>query len=402
MTDRERILIIDDEQIVLDSCKRILRGSDYELFTASNGVHGLKLLEEVKPDLVFVDLKMPGISGFEVLERIHEIDPTVVAIVITGYATVSSAVEAMKKGAYDFLPKPFTPDELRMIARRGLEKRRLELETIRLRQEKEFLREHFAAILSHELKSPLGAVQQNLYVLDHSIADRLTEDEAARLERMRVRIDDLMKLIHNWLRVVSVDVEAIKDSFAPVDVRTVVAKAAESVEPHAARKNVTVSTQVAEDVGQVHGDEVLLVEGVVNILGNAIRYSHDGSEVIVRAGRSGADGTNGAGGEAGGGDVVVSIIDHGVGIAPDEMPYVFEDLYRGGTGKSAAKGSGIGLGITRRIVDAHGGTITVESTLGEGSTFTITLPALDESREPEQALSARSADQASMEEHDDG
>jgi len=102
----QKILIIDDEEVVLDSCTEILQGSDYEITTATDGGRGLKLVQEFRPDLVFVDLKMPGISGFEVLEKIREHDSTVVTIVITGYATVSSAVEAMKKGAYDFLPKP--------------------------------------------------------------------------------------------------------------------------------------------------------------------------------------------------------------------------------------------------------------------------------------------------------
>ena len=89
--------------------------------------------------LIYVDLKMPGISGIEVIEKIRDTDPTIVVIVITGFATVSSAVEAMKNGAYDFLPKPFTPDEFRLITQRGLDKRGLILETIQLRREKEML-----------------------------------------------------------------------------------------------------------------------------------------------------------------------------------------------------------------------------------------------------------------------
>src|SRR3990172_6515279 len=155
MDDKFKVLIIDDEEVVLDSCSQILENDDYQIATAMDGSLGLKLVEEYQPDLVFVDLKMPGISGFEVLEKIRETDQTIVTIVITGYATVSSAVEAMKSGAYDFLPKPFTPDEFRLITKRGAEKRRLVLETIALRKEKELLREHFAAIVSHELKTPL-------------------------------------------------------------------------------------------------------------------------------------------------------------------------------------------------------------------------------------------------------
>ena len=127
MAEKARILIIDDEEIVRDSCIQILAKSNYEIATAENGMEGLDLLKEFQPDLALVDLKMPGISGFEVLDRIHAYDPTIVAIVITGFATVDSAVEAMKKGTYDFLPKPFTPDELRMLVRRGLERRKLVL-----------------------------------------------------------------------------------------------------------------------------------------------------------------------------------------------------------------------------------------------------------------------------------
>src|SRR4030067_1257315 len=186
MDTKSKILIIDDEEVVSDSCTLILEGSDYTVRTAEDGASGLKLVNELQPDLVFIDLKMPGIQGIEVLEKITESNPTIVSIVITGYATVTSAVEAMKKGAYDFLPKPFTPDELRLIARRGLEKRRLILEAITLRKEKEMLREQFAAIVSHELKAPLGAVQQNLFVLVDELSNQLTEEQKGRFERMKI------------------------------------------------------------------------------------------------------------------------------------------------------------------------------------------------------------------------
>jgi len=206
MNTKPKIIIIDDEEVVLDSCTMILEGGDYSVSTASNGSLGLNLVEQIQPDLVFIDLKMPGIPGIEVLEKITEYNPTTVSIVITGYATVTSAVEAMKKGAYDFLPKPFTPDEFRLITKRGLERRRLMLETIALRKEKEMLRENFAAIVSHELKSPLGAIQQNLYALSSELTGVISENQQARFERMKSRIDDLIKLINSWLRVMSIDI----------------------------------------------------------------------------------------------------------------------------------------------------------------------------------------------------
>jgi NAD(P)H-flavin reductase/ActR/RegA family two-component response regulator len=129
----QKILVIDDEEVVLDSCIAILAGRGYEMITATSGEQGLEVAAEASPDLVFVDVKMPGLPGLEVLERLRVADPSIVVIVITGYATVSLAVEAMKRGAFDFLPKPFTPDEFREMTRRGLERRAEVQEQVRER-----------------------------------------------------------------------------------------------------------------------------------------------------------------------------------------------------------------------------------------------------------------------------
>lgn len=363
MNQRSKLLIIDDEEIVLDSCIQILAGDDIQIVTASNGTLGLQLTKEYMPDLVVVDLKMPGISGLEVLEGIHDFDPNMVAIVITGYATVSSAVEAMKKGAYDFLPKPFTPDELRLIVRRGLEKRKLILETITLRKEKEMLREQFAAIVSHELKAPLGAVQQNLFVLVDELSNQLTEAQQGRFERMKTGISDLIKLILTWLRVLSVDVNKIQETFHPTSIASVVSKAVETIQPHAARKDVEIVSSIEEPLKLVNGDEGTLVETLVNLLNNAVKFSRSGSQVLLKA-------------EEYETDILISVIDSGIGISKEDLPYIFNDFYSGKSGQVVEKGSGIGLAITRRIVEAHHGTISVDSEPGKGSTFTIRLPAL--------------------------
>jgi signal transduction histidine kinase len=361
--DQPKILIIDDEEIVAESCIQILEGSNYAIVTATDGTRGLKLVQEFQPDLVFVDLKMPGISGFEVLGKISGTDPTIVTVVITGYATVSSAVEAMKKGAYDFLPKPFTPDEFRLITRRGLEKRRLVLETIALRREKEMLREQFAAIVSHELKAPLGAIQQNLWGLTAELASQLTEEQKNRLERLKTRIDDLMKLIHTWLRVMSADVKKIRENFQPTSIATVIAKAIESVQPHATRKDIQIVAEGVEPARFVQGDEGTLVEAVVNIVNNAVKYSRMGTPIRVKV-------------EEKEGNVLISVTDQGVGISKEDLPFIFEDFFRAKSGEAVEKGSGLGLALTRRIIEAHGGTISAESELGKGSTFVIRLPAL--------------------------
>jgi signal transduction histidine kinase len=358
---RSRILIIDDEEIVLDSCLAVLESAGHEIVTAPEGTEGLKVAREFGPDLVLVDLMMPGISGFEVLEGLRGIDPTIVPIVITGYSTVESAVEAMKRGAFDFLPKPFTPDELRLIVQRGLERRRLVVETITLRREKEMLQQNFAAIISHELRSPLSAVQQNLFVLTAELESQLTDAQRERLERLKGRLADLLKMIQSWLRAVSVPQGGITSELVPTSARSAIAKAIESVQPHATRKDIVITDTTPATLPPVLGDEAILTEALVNLVGNAVKYTHAGGKVAVSAAVED-------------GQVVIRVADTGIGIAADDLAAVFDAFYRGKVGSDAETGAGLGLALTRRIIEAHHGTISVESEIGKGTTFTVRLP----------------------------
>jgi signal transduction histidine kinase len=286
-----------------------------------------------------------------------------VTVVITGYATVSSAVEAMKNGAYDFLPKPFTPDEFRLITKRGMEKRLLVLETIALRREREMLRENFAAIVSHELKSPLGALQQNLFALSKDLAGKLSDEQNERLRKMMTRIDDLVKLIHTWLRDISVDINKIKTNFKPVAVTIPISKAVESCVPHATRKDVAIVVNLVEPAGVVLGDEGTLTEAFVNLIGNAVKYSHVGGKVTVTV-------------ETRGENIAISIADTGIGMAEEDVPYIFDGLFRAKSARNTHSGTGLGLSISKRVIEAHDGTISVQSKLGKGSTFVVMLPAV--------------------------
>jgi DNA-binding NtrC family response regulator len=135
MSIRANILVIDDEESMRDSCRQTLARNGNRVEVAEDGSKGLSMLEAESFDIVILDLKMPGVSGMEVLKKIMQDDPEAVVIVITGYATIESAVEAMKSGAYDFIPKPFTPDSLRAIVKRALDKRELALENVLLRGE---------------------------------------------------------------------------------------------------------------------------------------------------------------------------------------------------------------------------------------------------------------------------
>ncbi|MGA1826040.1 MAG: response regulator [bacterium] len=219
MNNKNIILIIDDEEIIRNSCVDIFAAEHYTIMTASDGYSGLKIIEKDTPDLVFIDIQMPQLSGIEVLERINTIDPTIVTIIVTGYPSVNAAIEALKKGAYDFIAKPFTPEELRFIAKRGLERRSLILENMSLRREKALLREN---IVFQDIKIPLSKIQQDLIILLNGGSSVSDQKQKLMLERIKRRIDDLIKLTKIWLNGTSVNVppfnsKSLMNQFKPKD-----------------------------------------------------------------------------------------------------------------------------------------------------------------------------------------
>ena len=135
MDKLNNVIIIDDDKHIRDACRQVLAKENYDVTEAEDGLKGLELLKKKKYNIVILDLKMPGISGMSVLKKIKENYLDTAVIIITGYATVESAVEAMKIGANDFLPKPFTPDAFKVVIKRIVEKRKLLLENIYLRKE---------------------------------------------------------------------------------------------------------------------------------------------------------------------------------------------------------------------------------------------------------------------------
>src|SRR5512139_2846612 len=187
-TQENVIFVIYDDEIIRLSCEQILRKSGYKVETFGNGYEGIERLKQARPPLLVVDIKMPELDGFEVIRIVRKIDPEVVIVVITGYATIETAVDAMRMGAYDFLPKPFTPSELRLIIERGFERWRLARETQLLRKQKEEVERKFVTLVSHQLKGPLGAVKQYLDVLLYTYRSQLPEKTIEWISRSQTRI----------------------------------------------------------------------------------------------------------------------------------------------------------------------------------------------------------------------
>ncbi|MFQ6108330.1 MAG: response regulator [Candidatus Aminicenantales bacterium] len=364
------VLVIDDEESMRDSCALILSKEGFEVELARDGSIGLEKLKEHKPDLAIIDLKMPGISGMDVLENIKKIDPHIIPVVITGYATVDSAVEAMKKGAYDFLPKPFTPEELRIIIKRGLERRRLILEAESLRREKKLMEENFITMVTHQLRSPLVAILQYFEVILAGMAGNVEEKQKELILRAKDRLEGLLKLINDWLDLVRLNGGKIVEKRKPVHLKNILEKLVEFMKPYAKEKDISLVLAPLSGSDLAQGDEESLEEVFSNLLSNAITYNKPDGLVKISVREDGEF-------------IAVDVQDTGIGIDSKHIPFLFDQFYRVSRSESQkSKGTGLGLTIAKKIVEAHGGYIRVESELGKGSTFIVLLPKAEEKDNP--------------------
>jgi two-component system sensor histidine kinase/response regulator len=363
MKDKSTVLVIDDEESMRDSCSQVLRKDGYHVEEAEDGIIGLEKIKTVKPDLVLVDLKMPGINGIEVLAQVKEIDPTIVAIVITGYANLESAIHAFKQGAYDFLPKPFTPEELRIIIKRGLERRRLILKSIALEQEKESMRKFFITMVSHQLRSPLAAAQQNLEVILGGIAGDVPVKQEKLLRRAKELLGSLLALIKDWLDLAKIEKGKMVKAFESLSPVSLLQETIESLHPLAQKRNVTVTLQSDHaDIPEIKGDQQSLRQLFTNLINNAIKFNRQGGQVNVTL----QEKEN---------HLEIHVSDTGIGIAREDLPFIFDEFHQVRSDDIEIEpGTGLGLPIARKIAEAHSASITVESTLGEGTIFTVHFP----------------------------
>jgi signal transduction histidine kinase len=345
---------------MLESCRRILQKAGYEVETFDRGAAGLARLAEWRPQLLVVDLRMPEQDGFQIIQRVRELDPEVVIVVITGHANVATAVDAMRAGAYDFLPKPFTPDELRVIVGRAAERWRLARESAELRRDKEEAERRFVTFLSHELKAPLVAVRQYLDVLAYQGSD-LPETARTWIARSQERLGEMLTLLQDWLTLSKVERGALGERGASADLAAVVAQVVQAVQPQAGLAGVTLEVAPGPPC-RARGDEVALSTVVSNLVANAIRYNRRGGRVTVTL-RAADDAA------------LLTVSDTGLGIPAAALPCLFTEFFRvQADDRRDIPGTGLGLAICKRIVTELGGTVAAESTLGVGSTFLVRVP----------------------------
>jgi signal transduction histidine kinase len=291
-----------------------------------------------------------------VLEQVNEQGREVLALFITAYATFETAVKATKLGAYDFLPKPFSPDELRYGLRKASTQLILSRQARQLVEERRQIRFNFISVLAHELKSPLNAVEGYLNILH----DDVPIDDRRMIERSLLRLDGMKKLIFDLLDLTRIESGQKQRLFTDVNVRDLVASAIELFESEAAKHGITIALDCPTDLS-LHADASEIEIVVNNLISNAVKYNREGGQVDVALRRDGEV-------------VTLTVADTGIGLTEAEAAKLFNEFTRIKNEHTVnILGSGLGLSTMRKLANLYGGDAGVASAPGEGSTFTVTL-----------------------------
>jgi signal transduction histidine kinase len=343
--------------------------------TAAAIQEGLHKIREGNFDLVLLDVMLPDGRGVDLLAPIHEKDPDSVCVIITGYATVELAVEAIKQGAYDFISKPFTSDLLLMTVNQGMEKRRLSLEAKRLqaiereavelaraKEEMERLdrfKTAFTLTVAHELRAPITALQSFLLAMLKGYVSPNQQKEV--LQRAIERVQELLDLVDDLLNLAAAKQEVVPSKREVLSLADALEKVVPLLQAQAEEKGITFTVEVRQRP-QVEANPGQMGQLWTNLISNGIKYTPAGGRVTVTL-------------EEKDGWAMGTVEDTGIGIAPEDQPRIFEEFYRTSQAKEFEhRGTGLGLPLVKRVVEGHGGTVEVESALGQGSRFTFRLP----------------------------
>jgi len=485
-----QVLVVDDEQDIRDGSERILSRMGCSVFKAGRGEEGLDILSREAINIVLLDLKMPGMDGMEVLQQIHSLDKQILVIVITGFATVETAIEAMKQGAYDFISKPFEPDQLRIVINRARDKIRLTREAEELIEERkrtladlgaeksrihtiieslpnglvvtnisgqvvlmnpsfrrylglapgrepgahistyidntdfcdlvmeistctsmdssevqtcEFslsdekylmargrpvlgegkeclgavinlmdisaikvldrLKSEFVAKVSHELRSPLSTIHEQLALVIKDMTEDESQQDQYILSRAKEKTRGLISLIGDLLDLSRIEAGNAGQQPRPVQVEKLLSNIVDFIGARAqSKQQILVFNPPSIPLPPVIADPAALESIFGNLITNAINYTQEGGEIRVQVKRTDDR-------------LCVTVSDNGFGIESKHLENIFKRFYRVKNEKTRfITGTGLGLPIVKGLLDEWGGSIRVESTAGQGSVFTVSLP----------------------------
>lgn len=367
-----KVLVIDDEPGIRSGVSRILNNfhvtypfmdEDYtfEVTEAATGEDGIEILERDMPDILLLDNKLPGIQGVEVLEYIRKRNYDIVVAMITSYASLDVAIRATRDGAIDFIPKPFTPQELKSSIENITKQQYLKRITHKMKQEGKKIRYQFLSVLSHELKAPLNALEGYLRMMQAKQAGDMIDDYATPIERSLQRIQGMRNLIMDLLDFTKIRLERKEEKIEEVNLSEIASAAIVTVQPYAIQMDVNINLDLRSEV-VIMADPVDMEIIFNNLISNAVKYNKLGGKADITIDSSESE-------------AILIISDTGIGITKSDTENLFTEFVRIKNEKTRnISGSGLGLSIVKKVVELYHGTINVESTPDVGTVFTIRLP----------------------------
>jgi len=370
--DNLRVLVVDDEVGIRMAVERALRsfvvklpdiGLEFGLTIeqAGSGEEAEEAIHKAPCDILLLDYKMPGISGMDLMDRLNAEHVNIVTIVITAYASLEAAVAATKRGAFDFLAKPFAPDELKSVLFKAAKHLIVQREAKRLAKERKQVRFELLSVVAHEMKAPTAAIENYLRMIqDRALGNELSAYDHP-IERSIVRLEGMRKLVSDLLDLTRIESGHKVRNMVDLDVREVAAAAVSNARELGLDRGITVDLAPGAPAPmQAERDEIELI--LNNLLSNAVKYNRDHGHVDVSV--TTRDGS-----------IVLTIADTGIGMNAEECSRLFGEFVRIKNDKTRnIEGSGLGLSIVQRLARLYGGEAIVASTPDIGTTFTVKLP----------------------------
>ncbi|MEW5821510.1 MAG: ATP-binding protein [Cyanobacteriota bacterium] len=365
------VLVVDDEVGMTKGVEKTLKNFVVSIDENKNRVSFnvksvlteddfYQIIEKEDFDLVLLDYKLPNVTGLELLEFIKKKKQNTLVIMITAYATFETAVQSTKLGAYDFLAKPFSPEELRNSIKKATIHLILARQARNFEEERRRIRFQFISVLSHELKAPLNAIEGYIDILSKRF-DKLTDEEKQKmLERSKIRIDGMRKLIFDLLDLTRIESGEKQRNFEKFDLIQCAKSSIDLFNCDALNKNVKIHLLMKEPV-EFNGDKSEMDIVFNNLISNAIKYNKDNGVVKIKIKKLSDQ-------------IKIIVADSGIGISNNDKERLFYEFVRIKNSKTMnIQGSGLGLSTLKKIVNLYGGDVKVRSTFENGSTFIVTL-----------------------------
>jgi DNA-binding response OmpR family regulator len=361
------VLAVDDEPANLDLISRRLAALGCAVLRAASGEQALAIAERDQPDLVLLDVMMPGIDGWETCRRLkaNARTATIPVIFVTAKDQTDDVVTGFEAGGVDYVAKPFEPVELAARVRSALFTKKLQDE---LRASNEELlkversRQELIGMLGHDIRNLANSVVAFLQLVGMGQLDPSRPEFAELLGLSESNVSEMLRMVNALLDVYKLEEGRLEAVPQAMRLEELTRKSISQVKPEARAKNITVTSEVGD--ATVFVDDGLIVRVLTNLLANAVKHTPSGGKVRIEA-RKADEGTD---------FVLIRVSDTGPGITTEDAPNVFDRFYQGGGGRSRG-GTGLGLAFCRLAVALHGGTIRVANPGQPGATIDLTLPA---------------------------